>query len=381
MKTAVVHDYFTQMGGAERVAEELCQMLPEATLVTLVAFQAMMPDTLKTFPLQTSWIQSLPGLEKYYRLFFMLYPYAATSLDLSEYDLVVSSSSSYAKGIRAGNNTMHVCYCHTPTRWVWSFDSYSQREGMSPAVKASTEKLIHLLKDWDISAAQQPDHFIANSQATAKRILQAYGRTAEIIHPPINVDRFTLNEGNSHGYYLVLSRLVSYKRIDLAVEACSRLNRKLLIVGDGPHKQALMAGAAPCVTFCGRLPDPVVDELIASSRALIFPGEEDFGMTPLELAASGRPTIAYRAGGALETVIDGVTGTFFDQQTPEHLMEAIEASEKQTFCPTVLRQHAEKFSSSVFRSRMAAFLDRVGTPITLPFMAPRASLAGRPLKP
>ena len=376
MKTAVVHDYFTQMGGAEKVADELCQMFPTASLVTLVAFQAMLPDSLKRFPLQTSWMQCLPGMEKYYRLFFMLYPYAATSMDLSEYDLVVSSSSSYAKGIRAGNDTMHVCYCHTPTRWVWNFDSYSKREAMSPAVKAGAATLIELLRNWDTAAAQQPDHFIANSQATAKRILEAYGRTAEIIHPPINIDRFTANAHESHGYYLVLSRLVSYKRIDLAIEACSRMNRKLLIVGDGPHKDALMQGAAPCVTFCGRLSDAVVDELITSSRALIFPGEEDFGMTPLEVAASGRPTIAYRAGGALETIVDGVTGTFFEQQTPEDLMSAMEAFERQSFSPGILRRHAEKFSVSVFREKMASFLDRVGAPITLPPSAIAPSMLG-----
>jgi glycosyltransferase involved in cell wall biosynthesis len=376
MKTAVVHDYFTQMGGAEKVAEELCHMFPSATLVTLVAFQSMLPDTLKTFPIRTSWMQCLPGMEKYYRLFFMLYPYAATSIDLSEYDLVVSSSSSYAKGIRAGNNTMHICYCHAPTRWVWNFDSYSQREGMSPAIKASTEKLIQLLRDWDMSAAQQPDHFIANSRTTAARILKAYGRTAEIIHPPINVDRFRVSTHPHDGYYLVLSRLVSYKRIDLAVEACSRMNRKLLIVGDGPHKKALMEGAAPCVTFCGRLSDTVVDELIASTRALIFPGEEDFGMTPLEVAASGRPTIAYHAGGALETIIDGVTGTFFNEQTPESLMSAIEAFERESFSPAALRQHAEQFGISVFREKMANFLVRVGAPITLPLQSMTCATSG-----
>jgi glycosyltransferase involved in cell wall biosynthesis len=376
MKTAVVHDYFTQMGGAEKVAEELCKMFPDASLVTLVAFQSMLPDSLKHVPLQTSWMQSLPGMEKYYRLFFMLYPYAATSIDLSEYDLVVSSSSSYAKGIRAGSNTMHVCYCHTPTRWVWSFDSYSQREAMNPAVKACAAKMIEFLRGLDSNAAQQPDHFIANSQATAKRIQQVYGRAAEIIHPPINIDRFTPNTHESHGYYLVLSRLVSYKRIDLAIEACSRMNRKLLIVGDGPHKKALMEKAAPCVTFCGRLSDAVVDELIISSRALIFPGEEDFGMTPLELAASGRPTIAYRAGGAMETVIDGVTGTFFDEQTVEDVMSAIERFEAQSFSPEVLRRHAEKFSVGVFREKMANFLARVGAPITLPGAALAPAMLG-----
>jgi glycosyltransferase involved in cell wall biosynthesis len=376
MKTAVAHDYFTQMGGAEKVAEELCKMLPDASLVTLVAFQSMLPDTLKKVPLQTSWMQCLPGMEKYYRLFFMLYPYAATSMDLSEYDLVISSSSSYAKGIRAGSDTMHVCYCHTPTRWVWSFDAYSKREAMNPAVKACAAKMIEFLRGLDTEAARQPDHFIANSLTTAKRIQQVYGRTAEIIYPPINIDRFTANAHESHGYYLVLSRLVAYKRIDLAIEACSRLNRKLLIVGDGPHKKALMEKAAPCVTFCGRLSDAVVDELITSSRALIFPGEEDFGMTPLELAASGRPTIAYRAGGAMETVIDGVTGTFFDEQTPEHLMSAIEAFETQSFSPHVLRQHAEKFSVGVFRERMAKFLARVGAPITLPHADVAHSMLG-----
>jgi glycosyltransferase involved in cell wall biosynthesis len=366
MKTAVVHDYFTQMGGAEKVAAELCQMFPAATLVTLVASQSMVPDTLKAFPLRTSWMQSLPGMEKYYRLFFMLYPYAATSIDLSEYDLVLSSSSSYAKGIRTGTDTMHVCYCHTPTRWVWNFETYAQREAMSPVVKASTEKMIQLLRDWDSSAAQQPDHFIANSQTTAHRILQAYGRTAEVIHPPIDTNRFRECPSANDGSYLILSRLVSYKRLDLAVEACSRMNRKLFIVGDGPYKKTLMAKASPCVTFCGRLPDLAVNKMISSSRALIFPGEEDFGMTPLEVAAAGRPTIAYRAGGALETVIDGVTGTFFEEQTPDHLMNAIEAFENQSFSPQALRLHAENFNIEVFRAKINSFLTHIDAPVALP---------------
>jgi glycosyltransferase involved in cell wall biosynthesis len=307
-------------------------------------------------------MQSLPGMEKYYRLFFMLYPFAATSLDLSEYDLIVSSSSSYAKGIRAGNDTMHVCYCHTPTRWVWEFDSYSQREHMSPTLRTVTANIVQLMRDWDTYAAQQPDHFVANSMSTAKRILQVYGRNAEVIHPPINTNRFGRATASSDGYYLILSRLVSYKRLDLAIEACSRLNRKLMIVGEGPCKKGLMKGAAPCITFCGRLPDSEVNKMISASRALIFPGEEDFGMTPLEVAAAGRPTIAYRAGGALETIIDGLTGIFFDQQTPEHLISAIEAFERQSFSPTVLRQHAEKFSTNVFRDKMTKFLARVGAP-------------------
>jgi glycosyltransferase involved in cell wall biosynthesis len=361
MRMAVVHDYFTQLGGAEKVAAELFRLLPGASLHTLAATPRCMPEFLENVKIQTSWIQSMPGIAKYYRLYFMLYPLAVGSLDLSPYDLVLSSFSSYAKGIHTGRDAMHVCYCHTPTRWVWDLEKYSNREDMSDMSKLLLSRLIALLRIWDVSAARQPDHFIANSKTVADRIRSAYQRHAEVIHPPIDVGRFHMSE-EPDDYYLVLARLVSYKRIDLAVRACSLLKKKLFVVGDGPHRQALESEAGPSVTFCGRLPDFEVDHLVSRCRALIFPGEEDFGMAPLEVAAAGRPCIAYRAGGATETIVDGVTGKFFDQQDVDHLMVAIEQFELQSWSPLELRKHAEGFSVDVFRERMRSFLTKAGVP-------------------
>lgn len=363
MKIALVHDYFTQLGGAEKVAEELYRLVPAADVFSTVALPDRLPPGLEGVSIETSWMQHLPKMRDYYRLYFLLYPFAVGSLKLDEYDLVISSSSGYVKGVSASRDALHVCYCHTPMRWVWSFDSYSARETMNPAMRSMVQGLVRVLRNWDEGASRQPDHFVANSKVVAGRIQKAYGRTAEVIHPPIDVHRFRIAE-DIDDYYLVLSRMVAYKRLDLAVEACTRLNRKLLVVGAGPHREQLEAVAGPTVKFLGRLPDAEVAGLAARCRALIFPGEEDFGMTPLEVAAAGRPTIAYRAGGAIETIVQDRTGVFFEEQTVEHLMAAIEKFEKQTWSPLALRAHADGFSVQVFQQRFRSFLARVGAPLS-----------------
>jgi glycosyltransferase involved in cell wall biosynthesis len=372
MKVAVVHDYFTQLGGAEKVAEELIRMLPGADLHATVALPECMPPGLMGVPVKTSWMQNLPGMRRYYRLYFLLYPLALPSLDLSGYDLVLSSSSGYAKGVRTNRDAIHVCYCHTPMRWVWSFENYSAREGMGAAKRLLLPHLVRGLRQWDVGASRQPDHFIANSETVAARILRAYGRIAEVIHPPIDIERFRPTQ-EQDDYYMVLARLVSYKRIDLAVQACNLLGRRLLIIGDGPDRARLMTNAGPTISFLGLLSNAAVEHHAARCRALIFPGEEDFGMAPLEIAAAGRPTIAYRAGGAVETIIDGVTGIFFDRQEPEDLAEAIARFERIDWNPAVLRRHAESFGTNVFQARFRIFLAKVGAPLPeaalLPFNA------------
>jgi glycosyltransferase involved in cell wall biosynthesis len=362
MKIAIVHDYFTQLGGAEKVAEELYNMLPNADLFATVALTNRMPDTLRGVPIRTSWMQKLPKMKEYYRLYFPLYPLAVSSLDLSAYDLVISSSSGYVKGVRANSDAIHVCYCHTPMRWVWSFDSYSARESFGAGVRAVLPTLIRGLRYWDESAARQPDHFVANSKTVAARIQRAYGRSAEVIVPPIDINRFKLSR-DQDDYYVVLARLVSYKRVDLAVSACTRLGRKLVVIGSGTALESLKAQAGPTIQFLGRVPDEEVEFHVSRCRALIFPGEEDFGMAPLEVAAAGRPTIAFRAGGAIETVVEDVTGVFFDEQTTEALVDAIERFEQREWPSSVLRRHAEGFSSEVFRERFTRFLRRIGAPI------------------
>ncbi len=361
MKIAVVHDYFTQLGGAEKVADEIFGMLPGASLLSLVAMENCLPACLKGVRITTSWMQMMPRIADYYRWYFLLYPLAVRSLDLSQYDLVVSSSSGYAKGIRTARDAMHVCYCHTPMRWVWDLERYSQCERLSSSQRALLPRLISWLRMWDEAAARQPDHFIANSNTVAQRIKAIYKRKAEVIHPPIDLNRFQMSHEDGD-HYLILSRLVSYKRLDLAVKACSRLNRKLLVIGDGPHRQALEAQAGPSVIFCGRLSDKQVDYQVARCRALIFPGEEDFGMAPLEVAAAGKPCIAYRAGGATETIVEGVTGVFFDDQDVDSIVAAILDFERRTWFAEDLRHHAEGFGTGVFQEKMRSFLTRLGVP-------------------
>jgi glycosyltransferase involved in cell wall biosynthesis len=362
MKIAMVHDYFTQLGGAEKVAEELYNMLPNADLFATVALKNKMPSTLRNVPVRTSWMQKLPKMNEYYRLYFPLYPVAVRSLDLSGYDLVISSSSGYVKGVRASSDAIHVCYCHTPMRWVWSFDSYSARESFGAGVRAVLPTLIRGLRSWDEGAARQPDHFVANSKTVAARIQRAYGRSAEVIVPPIDIHRFRPSKERGD-YYVVLSRLVSYKRIDLAVNACTKLGRKLVVIGSGTALESLKTQAGPTIQFLGRASDDEVEFYVARCRALIFPGEEDFGMAPVEVAAAGRPTIAFRGGGAMETVVEDVTGIFFDVQTTEALVDAIERFEKREWSSSVIRRHAEGFSAEVFRERFTKFLRRIGAPI------------------
>ncbi len=363
MKIAVVHDYFVQLGGAEKVAEELYNMMPHADLFATVALKHRMPETLRAVPVTTTWMQQLPKMEKYYRQYFPLYPFAVRALDLLEYDLVISSSSGYVKGVRVNPNAIHICYCHTPMRWAWSFDSYSARERFGGGVQAILPSLIRGLRAWDEGAARQPDHFIANSQAVAERIRRSYGRHAEVIVPPIDIERFSVSR-EQDDYYLILARLVSYKRIDLAVSAFTRMKRRLVVIGTGPALEELKMGAGSTVEFVGRLSDSDVEGYVSRCRALIFPGEEDFGMAPVEVAAAGRPTIAYRAGGAIETVVDGVTGVFFDDQTTESLIEAVERFERSEWSPETIRRHAEGFSREVFQERCKTFLRRVGAPIS-----------------
>lgn len=363
MRTAIVHDYFTQLGGAEIVAQELVRMLPSADLYSTVALPECMPVGLKDVDVRTSWMQRLPRMSKYYRLYFLLYPFGVGALDLSKYNLVISSSSGYAKGVRTDRDAVHVCYCHTPMRWAWSFDSYSARESMGPFKRAIFPHLIRFLREWDTGASRQPDHFVANSKTVAARIERAYGRTAEVIHPPIDLTRFKPGE-EAEDYYLILSRLVSYKNIEIAVKACTELNRRLIVIGDGPDRERLASFAGPTVTFLGRISNEEVEYYASRCRALLFPGEEDFGMAPLEIAAAGRPTIAYRAGGAVETIIEDVTGVFFDRQTPSDLVAAIRHFESMQWDAKVLCSHASKFSVDVFQSNFLRFLNRVGCSIS-----------------
>ncbi len=357
-KIALVHDYFIQMGGAEKVAEQLQLLFPNAPMFTTVDQRNGSATALQKKMARTSWMQNLPINLRNHRHFFMLYPLAVESLDLSEYDLIISSTSGYAKGVRKKKGAVHICYCHTPMRWVWRYKSYAEREEFGGLKKALLPVLMKGLKHWDLRAAKQPDHYIANSKVVAERIKECYGRDATVIPPPIEVERFIYDEPDED-YYLILSRLAPYKRLDLAIEACKKLDRPLVVIGDGVAREKLEKIAGKKTRFLGRQSDEVVNKYASRCRALIFPGEEDFGMTPLEINASGRPVIAFRSGGATETVIENETGVFFDEQTTDSVIEAIENFESLSWNRLNLRRHAEKFNREVFDSRIMKFLGEI----------------------
>lgn len=357
-KIALVHDYFVQMGGAEKVVEAMHDSFPSAPVYTTVALPQMLPGTLRAADIRTSPMQRLPGMDRRFRHYFMLYPFAVENFDLSQYDLIFSSSSGYAKGVRRKRNTIHVCYCHTPMRWVWRYEDYVSRERFGRGIKSLLPMCLWGLKKWDLRAAQQPNYYIANSRLVADRIRKIYGREAFVIPPPIEVNRFHMSN-DIEDYYLILSRLMPYKRIDLAIEACKRMNRRLVIIGDGPDRARLEKLADDRIEFLGRQPDAIVNYYAARCRALLFPGEEDFGMAPLEANAAGRPVIAFRGGGAVETVEEGKTGLFFDQPTSRALASSIEQFESMVWSQILLRRHAEKFDRNVFAFRVLQFLGSV----------------------
>jgi glycosyltransferase involved in cell wall biosynthesis len=346
------------MGGAERVAEAMHDSFPSAPIYTTVALPQSLPPRLRAADIRTSLLQRLPAMDTRFRHYFMLYPFAVENFNLSQYDLIFSSSSGYAKGVHRRRNAIHVCYCHTPMRWIWRYDDYVKRERFGKVARTALPFCLWGLRKWDLRAARQPNYYIANSQLVAERIKKIYHREAFVIPPPIDVNRFHMST-DIDDYYLILSRLMPYKRIDLAIQACKRINRRLVIIGDGPDRARLEKLADDRVEFLGRQPDGIVNYYAARCRALLFPGEEDFGMAPLEANAAGRPVIAYRGGGAMETVEDGVTGVFFDQPDSRALATAIEQFEGMKWDQYQLRRHAEKFDRTVFSFRVLQFLGSV----------------------
>jgi glycosyltransferase involved in cell wall biosynthesis len=357
-RVALVHDYLNQYGGAERVLEELHELFPEAPVFTSMYWPARMSSTIRGLDVRTSFMQRLPLVTRNHQPFLLLYPLAFESFDLSEFDVVISNSSAFCKGVVTPPATLHICYCLTPMRWVWSYHAYVGRERLPAIARFVLPAAISQLRAWDVATAQNVDRFLAISRTVAARIRKYYRREATVIYPPVNTQAFTPQPERVADYYLIVSRLIPYKRIDLAVDAFTRLGLPLRIVGSGGRDEAaLRARAGPCVQFVGRVSDAHLKELYAQCRALVFPGEEDFGIAPLEANASGRPVIAYAGGGALDTVVDGQTGVLFHTQKVECLVETIQRFQQLEFDPAAVRAHAEKFDRRVFRRQLKAFVD------------------------
>jgi glycosyltransferase involved in cell wall biosynthesis len=358
MKVALVHDYLNQMGGAERVVLALHEIFPDAPLYTSIYDPKRVDIAFQKMDIRTTFMQKLPLVKKHHQPFLPFYPFAMEHLDLRGYDLVLSSSSAFGKGVITRPETMHICYCHTPMRWCWNYDEYVERERLGRISRSILPFLITGLRVWDQMSAMRVDHFIANSPVVADRIQKYYRRDAVVIPPPVEASRFTFDPTIvPEEYFLIVSRFMPYKRIDLAIEACNRLQLPLVIIGSGRDENRLKSIAGPTIRFMGRLSDEEVPHYYAHCRAFILPGEEDFGITPLEAQASGRPVIAYGAGGALASVIDNVTGTFFHKQTVESLAEVLASFDERRYDPQTIRNHALEFDMPRFHRRILQFIE------------------------
>jgi glycosyltransferase involved in cell wall biosynthesis len=361
MRVAIIHPWFLFSGGGERVTGVLAGMYPQADVFALFSDDRFLPSELRGRQIKTSFLEWLPGAHRFYRQLMPLYAVAAETLDVSGYDLVISSCSSVCKGVLTDQSAVHICYCHTPTRFIWDYYGTFLSQRSAP-LRPLFAGVAHFLRMWDYQAAQRVDHFAANSHFIANRIHKYYRRESSVIYPPIET-RAGYLERRQDNYYLSVGRLTHTKRIDLLIEACNRLGRRLVIAGTGREEVALKRIAGPSIEFLGRVNDAALPDLYAKCRAFLFAAEEDLGMVPLEAQSYGRPVIAYGKGGSRETVRGygqsmSPTGVFFNRQTADDVAAAIVRYEDvaEHFNPSQIRAHAVTFDTSVFVNKMSAFI-------------------------
>lgn len=338
--------------------QTFCEIWPEAPIFTLVYDEKVTRGYFQGKTIHTSFLQKIPFLKKNHRLFLIFMPQAVESFNLSGYDIVLSDSASYAKGIITGPETLHISYCHTPLRYVWDDSQKYVEEFCFPSIIKKISSLPRSwIRIWDKEAASRVDKFIANSRFVQKRIKKYYGRDSEVIHPPLNSQNFYLQDQREE-YFLMVGRLLPYKRFDLAIETFNKLQKPLKIIGDGPDKKRLKKMAKSNIEFLGEITEDLeLAKYYSGASAFIFPQEEDFGIVALEAMASGRPVIAYAGGGALETVVDGKTGIFFNEQIPKFLEEAVKKFNPSDFDPSIIRQHALTFDKEIFKTKIKQFVE------------------------
>jgi glycosyltransferase involved in cell wall biosynthesis len=349
-RVALVHDYWVHLRGGERIFLALMRLFPQADCYVLIR-RRWEPEGEASLELHTSALRFVPFGGRYFRALLPLYPLAARHLDLRGYDLVISSSSGFCHGVRT--TAMHICYCHSPLRYIWNERDATLARARTPLTRLLLSGLLDTLREADYAAAQRVTTYVANSTAVQARIAEYYHRTSVVVHPFIDLRRFKPVEiADIQDYFLVVSQLLPYKRVDLAIQSCNRLGRRLIVVGSGPQRADLERQAGPNITFLSRVSEEELAGLYAHCAALLQCGEEDFGMASLEAQAAGRPVLAYGTGGALETVVEGQTGLFFAGQSAEALSEAIQAFDARSFDPAVTRAHAARFDEAHFRSAM-----------------------------
>ncbi len=357
-RVAVVHEWLTVPGGSEQVVQELLEMFPHAELFTSIYDPAPWPEQITGRPVHASYLNRIPGARRNYHRLLPLMDRAYRSFDLSGFDLVLSSNHACAKNVRTPPGALHVCYCHTPMRYAWE-EGFLEGEEVGRLTRLALPLLLGRLRRQDLRGAASPDVFVANSRHVAERIERCYGRAAEVVHPPVDVEHFLGLPRSPADFYLVFGRVVPYKRVDLAVAACARVGAPLKIAGDGRALEAVRAATrSPAIELLGRVSERERDELLGGARALLFPGEEDFGIVPVEAQAAGLPVIAYGVGGAAETVLDGRTGVLFDEQSPAGLAQAVERFEALDLDEAAVRAGATRFGRERFRREMAEVLAR-----------------------
>lgn len=358
MRVALVHDWLTGRRGGEKVLEALAELFPGAPIYTLFHFKGSQAAEIEERAVRTSFLQRMPFLKRHYRWYLPLYPMAAEAFDLQAFDLVLSSSHCVAKGIIPHPDALHVSYVHSPVRYAWNqYWAYFGPGKLGPAAKMLIPPMIHALRQWDVTSSARVDYFVANAGAVARRIEKYYRRPAAVIHPPVDTDFFTPGEASpSRAFDLIVTALVPYKRVDLAISAYNRSGLPLKIVGDGPDYKALKASAGPAIEFTGALTGEDLRALYRNARLYLLPGEEDFGISVVEAQACGTPVVAYGKGGATETVLDGVTGVFFREPTAASLQGALDNFRAVAFNSRAAREHALGFSRERFKGRMSDFL-------------------------
>lgn len=348
VRTALVHHWLVTTRGGERVFEALGELFPSADLFTLVCDKAKMPHSLRTRPVHSSFLQNFPKATQWYRYYLPLFPFATEQLDLSGYDLIVSSDAATVKGVRGGDS-IHICYCHTPMRYVWDgYETYRRAAG--PISRHALGAFRNSLRRWDYEAAQRVTLFVANSRNVQKRIRECYNRDSCVVYPPVDIERFSMGatEERSGDHFLVVSPLVPYKRVDLLVDAFNKCRRKLIVIGDGPDRRSLQSRAGSTVRFLGAQSDADVVKAMQQCRAFVFAGEEDFGIVMAEAQACGKPVIAFGRGGAAEIVESAQTGVLFDEQSIEALIDALDRFEHTAFDPLAIRRSSLRFNRERF---------------------------------
>lgn len=359
VKIALSHDWLNGMRGGEKCLDALCELYPQAPIYTLFYEPSKINSHIAKHPIRTSFIQSWPKIYSHYRYYLPFFPRAIESFRPQNLDVVISTNHCVAKGIPKNKGAVHICYCFTPMRYAWGFfeEYFGQKNKW---FKMGAKALLERLKKWDLETSSGVDHFVAISKHIQKRIKRCYGREAAVIYPPVDTEFFTVDgSGKKEDFYLIVSALVPYKRVDIAVQAFNRSGRKLVVIGDGPEKESLRRAAKPNIQFIGWQPNKILREHYRKARALIFPGEEDFGIVPVESQACGTPVIAYAQGGALETICANKTGLFFNEPTAPSLEQAIGRFETMNWSPETARQNALGFSRERFKNEMKNFIDSV----------------------